>query len=178
MKSASSIQNTIVFTAICWKSQPRSLGVAGAITHQEVERFLGMTAQLIQPIDNVLGIVTKSHSFLARYTHVPDGRDWRLDVLDSWPRLGRLVLLVLFFGVIIGTPAFFIARSLSSKATEVQFGSARVLLSQSTKEGQEFVLQVSAQGWENTGVPVPEGTRYEIDAWGRAAPTLRTSWPR
>jgi hypothetical protein len=103
---------------------------------------------------------------------VPDGRDWRLDVLDSWPRLGRLVLLVLFFGVIIGTPAFFIARSLSSKATEVQFGSARVLLSQSTKEGQEFVLQVSAQGWENTGVPVPEGTRYEIDAWGRVCTDL------
>jgi Mn-dependent DtxR family transcriptional regulator len=43
-------------------------GLQDAITHQEVERFLGMTAQLIQQIDNVLGIVTKSHSFLARYS--------------------------------------------------------------------------------------------------------------
>jgi hypothetical protein len=91
-----------------------------------------------------------------------------VEILDSWPRIGKLVLCACIIVVLAGGLAYFIIQLLNrSHASELQIGSAHVLFQQQTKDGNKFVLLVFPQGWNQTEIPIHEGDKLSVKASGR-----------
>ncbi len=99
-----------------------------------------------------------------------------LEILDSWPRLGKLVLLIFATSAVVFLLAYEILRHLPSNASEIQLGatdSSHVVIRQPTKGGgSSAVLMVSPQGWNQTSIQVREGEFYTINAGGRIQTSL------
>jgi hypothetical protein len=88
-------------------------------------------------------------------------------LLDDWSKFVRFLVLLFFacmfaFGLVYG-----ILRSLPRSTSEIKFGSNSILFSQSTKDGQEYLIVIPPQGWQETGIAVREGDHVSVEAGGR-----------
>jgi hypothetical protein len=90
-----------------------------------------------------------------------------LEILDSWPRLGKVVLLACSIAAILLLLAYFIVTHLPSNTSELQIGSSHILFQQPTKDGVHSVLMVCPQGWNRTAIHVLEGQILHIEAGGK-----------
>jgi len=92
-----------------------------------------------------------------------------IQILDSWPRLAKLLLVLLAVVATVWLAAISVLRALPPQAGEVQFGigESRVLIKQPTKNGESSLLVVSPQAWNRTGIQIKEGDVFTIEAAGR-----------
>ena len=90
-----------------------------------------------------------------------------LEILDSWPRMGKLLLLTLSIAAIFLATAYLIVSHLPANASEVQIGASHILFRQPTKDGVSSLLVVSPQGWTRTSIRVREDEYLRIQAGGR-----------
>jgi hypothetical protein len=99
-----------------------------------------------------------------------------LEILDSWPRLGKLVLLIFATSAVVCVLAYEVLQHLPSNASELQLGatdSSHVVIRQPTKGGgSSAVIVVAPQGWNQTSIQVREGEFYAINAGGRIQTSL------
>src|SRR6266851_3323845 len=93
--------------------------------------------------------------------------DVLVEVLNDWKKFGKFLLLIMSLFMIVSVFAWFILLKLPSNASEIQIGTAHILFSQSTKEGHKYVVIVSPEGWQRTGIFVPAGARMSIEAGGK-----------
>jgi hypothetical protein len=92
-----------------------------------------------------------------------------LQILDSWPRLLRLLLIMAAIFAIVWLSVISILRALPAETSEVQLGigDSRILLKQTTKSGESSLLVVSPQGWNRTAIQIKEGETFKIQAAGK-----------
>jgi len=92
-----------------------------------------------------------------------------LQILDSWPRLLRLLLIMVATFAMAWLAVILILRALPPETNEVQFGigESRILLKQTTKSGESSLLVVSPQGWNRTAIQIKEGETFKIQAAGK-----------
>jgi len=90
-----------------------------------------------------------------------------LEILDSWPRLGKALLLAFSIAAIMWLLAYLIVSHLPSNTSELQFGSSHILFQQPTRDGLHSVLVVCPQGWNRTAIHVLEGEVVHIEAGGK-----------
>jgi hypothetical protein len=88
-------------------------------------------------------------------------------LLDDWKKFVKFLVLLFFtcvfaFGLVYG-----VLRSLPRSTSELKFGSGSILFSQPTKDGQEYVVVIPPQGWQETGISVREGDHVSFEAGGR-----------
>jgi hypothetical protein len=88
-------------------------------------------------------------------------------LLDDWKKFVKFLVLLFFacvfaFGLVYG-----ILRSLPRSTSELKFGSGSILFSQPTKDGQEYLIVIPPQGWQETGIAVREGDHLSFEAGGR-----------
>lgn len=88
-----------------------------------------------------------------------------LEILDSWPRLGKLLLLSIVIAGLLWLTAYLIFKQLPSSTRELQIGPSHILFQ--SKDGGSSVVVVSPQGWNRTGIHVSEGSSLKIQAGGR-----------
>ena len=98
--------------------------------------------------------------------------DVLLIVLEDYPRkffklLLTVASLAICLGVILFAFAWVIIRSLPSRASEIKFGPASVLFSQSESGVDRYLAVVPPQGWTRTSIFVPEGSILEIETGGK-----------
>jgi hypothetical protein len=88
-------------------------------------------------------------------------------VLGDWNKFGKFLLLLfsivlLVFGLLYG-----VLHNLPQATQEIKFGSGSILFSRSTKDGQEFLVVVSPQAWQETGISVAAGDTIKFEAGGK-----------
>lgn len=93
--------------------------------------------------------------------------DVLLAALHDWRTFSRLVLLVFALTAVLTLAVVLTVSNLPSSASEVQLGAAHILFSQSTKDGDKYVVIVTPQGWQRTGISVAEGSTFAIESDGR-----------
>ncbi len=93
-----------------------------------------------------------------------------IDILDSWPRLGKLLLFTLCFAGIVLWVVYLSIKYLPATTSEMQIGigSSHILVQQSNKDGATSLVVVSPQqGWNRTSIRVRAGETLKIQAGGR-----------
>ena len=99
--------------------------------------------------------------------------DLILAVLDDWGKIARLLILTSSLCAVAYGLVWLILRSTPSNTSELQIGTAHILFSQSTSEGQKYLVVVPPQGWQRTGIHVPDGANLSIESDGRVEVDLR-----
>jgi hypothetical protein len=91
-------------------------------------------------------------------------------VLESWGKFFRLIFLCLLLGALtVGSVWLLLwgTRTAGLKASMVELSaSPRIVLQQETEDTHEFLVVVQPQGWQNSGIVVHSGERFEIQAEG------------
>jgi hypothetical protein len=84
-------------------------------------------------------------------------------ILSNWSSIGRLaVVLALLFVIYYG-----VIRTLPSTTKEFNIkGVGSIVFAESTKTGQEYLVIVHPQGWQETGVAVKKGGKLSFEAGG------------
>jgi hypothetical protein len=92
-----------------------------------------------------------------------------LEVLDSWSRLGKLLLSIVFIFGIACLAVYAVIKLFPSSRSELQIGvgNSHILLQQSTPDGANYVLLVSPEGWVRTSIWLRAGQNLEVQAGGR-----------
>jgi hypothetical protein len=93
--------------------------------------------------------------------------DLLLALLDDWKKFGKFLLLVFLACLLALGLVYAILRSLPRATSEVKLGSGSILFSQPTKTGQEYVVVISPQGWQETGIAVKEGDTINFEVGGK-----------
>lgn len=90
-----------------------------------------------------------------------------LILLEDWKKFFKFLFLVFFACLFVLGLVYGILRSLPRETSEVKLGSGSILFSQPTKNGQEYVVVVAPQGWQETGISVKEGDTVKFEVGGR-----------
>jgi hypothetical protein len=92
-----------------------------------------------------------------------------LQILDSWARLLKLLLIVVAIFATAWLAVITILKTLPSETNEVQFGigQSRILLKQSAKGTESSLLVMSPQGWNRTAIQIKDGDSFKIQAGGK-----------
>lgn len=87
-------------------------------------------------------------------------------LLDDTGRLVKFLLLAVALCLLAWGFAWTLLRSVPSQVTQINLGSSQVLLTQTTKQGTEYLVVVHPQGWQETGIQVREGDTLHFHAYG------------
>jgi hypothetical protein len=102
---------------------------------------------------------------------VPDAAQSFADLLsvllDDWRKFAKFLVLLFFTCVFVFGLVYGILRSLPRSTSEIKFGSGSILFSQPTKDGQEYLVVIPPQGWQETGIAVREGDHVSVEAGGK-----------
>ncbi|HKD13928.1 MAG TPA: hypothetical protein VKE71_05210 [Candidatus Angelobacter sp.] len=92
-------------------------------------------------------------------------------ILGGWSKFFKFLLLLALTFVILLAFAGGVLRLLPHQTSELKIGSgdlsASILFAQPTEAGQEYLVMVAPQGWEETGIAVREGDAVSFEAGGR-----------
>ncbi len=88
-------------------------------------------------------------------------------LLDDWKKFGKFLLLVFFVCLLALGLVYGILRRLPRATREVKFGTGSILFSQPTEDGQEYVVVISPQGWQETGISVKKGDTINFEVGGK-----------
>jgi hypothetical protein len=89
-------------------------------------------------------------------------------LLEDWGKFGRFLLLLLVACLLILGVAFTALKMLPRNTGQLKLGSGSIIFSQETEGGgNAYLVVISPQGWQETGIPVHEGDRLKIEASGR-----------
>lgn len=90
-----------------------------------------------------------------------------LVLLDDWKKFLKFLLLAAVACLFTLGLVYGILRSLPHTTSEVKLGSGSILFSQPTKDGQEYVIVISPQGWQETGISVKKGDTINFEVGGK-----------
>jgi len=93
--------------------------------------------------------------------------DFLLSLLEDWRKFSRFVLLLTVAALLALGLSFCVLRMLPHNTGQVKIGSGSIIFSQPTQDGNEYLVVIPPQGWEETGITVRKGDRLTIEANGR-----------
>jgi hypothetical protein len=88
-------------------------------------------------------------------------------LLEDWGKFARFLLLLLGAGLLAWLMIYGVLRVLPRNTGQVKLGSGSIIFSQATQDGNSYLVVVSPQGWQETGIGVREGDHLNIEANGR-----------
>jgi hypothetical protein len=98
---------------------------------------------------------------------VPTFANLLLVLLEDWKKFFKFLLLV-FFACLFGLGLVYgILRSLPRATSEVKLGSGSILFTRPTENGQEYIVVISPQGWQETDISVKEGDTINFEVGGK-----------
>jgi hypothetical protein len=102
---------------------------------------------------------------------VPDATKSFADLLSSlledWGRFSRFLLLLFAASLLIFGLTDSVFHVLPRNTGQLKLGTGSIIFSQSTQDGNEFLVVVSPQGWQETGIAVRKGDHLTIEANGK-----------
>jgi hypothetical protein len=88
-------------------------------------------------------------------------------LLDDWQKFCRFLLLLFVACVLLLGLAWGVLRMLPSNTGQVKLGSGSIIFSQPTQDGNEYLVVISPQGWQETGISLRKGDHVSIEAYGK-----------
>ncbi len=87
-------------------------------------------------------------------------------LLDDWRRCVRFLVLVALLCLIAWFFAWSALHSIPRGTSQISIGPGGVLVTQTTKEGTEYLVVIHPEGWQETGIQVTEGDILDFEAYG------------
>jgi hypothetical protein len=89
-------------------------------------------------------------------------------VLTDWSKFAKFLLLLVCVCAMIFCLVYVTLNNLPKETQEIKFGSAgSILFSRATKNGEEYVVVISPQGWQETAISVDQGDKVKVEASGK-----------
>jgi hypothetical protein len=89
-------------------------------------------------------------------------------VLSDWSKFVKFLLLLVCICAMIFGLVYVTLNNLPKETQEIKFGSTgSILFSRSTKNGEEYVVVISPQGWQETAISVDQGDKIRVEASGK-----------
>ena len=88
-------------------------------------------------------------------------------MLEDWEKFGRFLLLLLVACLLALGVSYSVLKMLPSNTGQVKLGSGSIIFSQPTQDGNEFLVVISPQGWQESGISVRKGDHVSVQAFGR-----------
>jgi hypothetical protein len=93
--------------------------------------------------------------------------DILLSLLENWGKFCRFLLLLGLSGLWLALTVYGVLRALPRNTGQLNLASGSIIFSQPTQDGNEYLVVISPQGWQETGIAVREGDHMRFDANGR-----------
>lgn len=99
------------------------------------------------------------------------------EVLSSWRIFQKFLLLLVCMAAVLAGVIWLVFNFASKKADELQLEEgdikASVLFRKPVRDGQEYTVMISPQGWQRTGVQVQAGDTLIFEAGGKVYVDLK-----
>lgn len=87
-------------------------------------------------------------------------------LLNDWGTFVRFLLLIIALCVIAWCFTWGVLRTTPRGTSQISLGPNGILVTQTTKEGAEYLVEIYPQGWQETAIQVAEGDTLNFEARG------------
>jgi hypothetical protein len=88
-------------------------------------------------------------------------------LLEDWGKFGRALLFLFVVSLVTLGVVYGVFQMLPRNTGQVKLGSGSIIFSQATQGGDSYLVVISPEGWQETGISVRKGDHLNIDANGR-----------